>query len=226
MAIPTTNEAIATLKAAVDMLEELDQFANANSPNLVGLQDTLINSLTGDNAAGILANGDAMRSAIAGQLTPSRDRSTLTPCFSDFMAAILIPSSSLGENLVQFRAWMIANSQTLNSRGMGFGTIAVGGSNVGTGTISRITVDNQAIPLEGGHAELKSFECIADQGQTEETEEVSSPRCERSRRGTRRPTSAILPGRRSRERSRQRARKWRRRRPQPGQAGRSATLPR
>ena len=174
MATPTTNEAIATLKAAVDMLEELDQFANANTPNLVGLQDTLINSLTGDNAAGILANGDAMRSAIAAQLTPSRDRSTLTPCFADFMAAILLPSSSLAENLVQFRAWMIANSQTLNSRGMGFGAISVGGSNVGTGTISRITVDNQAIPLEGGHAELKSFECIADQGQTEETEEVFS----------------------------------------------------
>lgn len=174
MATPTTNEAIATLKAAVDLLEELDKFANANSPNLVGLQDTLINSLAGDSAAAILANGDALRAAVAGQLTPANDRGTLTPCFADFMSAIALPSSSLAENLVQFRQWMIDNSQTINSRGMTYGSISVGGSNVGTGTINRITVDADNVPLEGAHAELKTFECVADQGQTDETEEVFS----------------------------------------------------
>ena len=160
MATPTTTEAINTLKAAVDLLEELDRFANANSPNLVGLQDTLINSLAGDNAAAILANGDALRAAVAGQLTPANDRGTLTPCFADFMSAIAIPSSSLAENLVQFRQWMLDNSQTINSRGMTYGSISVGGSNVGTGTISRITVDADNVPLEGAHAELKTFECV------------------------------------------------------------------
>ena len=174
MSAPTTTEAINTLKAAVDMLEELDKFANANSPNVVGLEDTLVNSLAGDNAAGILANAAQLRAAVAGQLGPGRDRAMMTLCFSDFLEAILLPGGSLAANLIEFRQWMLDNSQTLNSRGMTYSAITVGGSNVGTGTISRIAVDADNVPLEGAHAELKTFECVADQGQTDETEEVFS----------------------------------------------------
>jgi hypothetical protein len=172
MPTPTTTEAINTLKAALNELQHLDRFANALSPNLIGLEDTLVNSLAGDAAGAILSNAAQVRSAVAGQLTPGRDRATMTPCFNDFMAAILIPSGSLAQNLIEFRQWMINNIQTINSRDMTYSAITVGGSNVGTGTISRITVDGDNLTLEGAHAELKTFTCIADQGQTDETEEV------------------------------------------------------
>lgn len=54
------------------------------------------------------------------------------------------------------------NSKTVLSRGFSFGSWSAGGSNVGTGLVRRLTVDEYGFVIENGFAEVKTAECVAD----------------------------------------------------------------
>lgn len=55
-----------------------------------------------------------------------------------------------------------ASAPVVNSRNITRGSISAGGSNVGSGTIYRLTVDRFGYPLEGDYAEKVQFICTAD----------------------------------------------------------------
>jgi hypothetical protein len=72
---------------------------------------------------------------------------------------LLAPGDSIFERLYRYFG---DNSSKVLSRGFSFGAVAAGGSNVGTGTIRRLTVDMYNFVIESGFAEVKTIECIRD----------------------------------------------------------------
>lgn len=59
--------------------------------------------------------------------------------------------------------YMHDNSQDFNDRGWTRGAMSAGGSNIGTGTGKRLSVDWEAYALQGGAVETKTFYCDVDQ---------------------------------------------------------------
>lgn len=58
---------------------------------------------------------------------------------------------------------MESNSEKVKNRGFNFGAASAGGSNVGDGTISRLTKDENDYDLEATHIDTKTLVCVADQ---------------------------------------------------------------
>lgn len=58
---------------------------------------------------------------------------------------------------------LIANAETIQSRNITYGPAVPDGSNVGQGTIFRLTEDSQGFDLEATHVDEKTVRCVADQ---------------------------------------------------------------
>lgn len=110
------------------------------------------------SAAGI----ERFRSQVAAPLAPAELRSRFYPYLRELGDVISAPESDEYSLLRRIRDYMVANSQSLNGRGMTIDTSS-SGSPTGTGAIHRLTVDEDNFPLECTGAELKTFECIRDQ---------------------------------------------------------------
>jgi hypothetical protein len=177
MATATFAEAIATLKQAIDLeLQQLEVFTGSATKNVVGMQDSLITGVKGDGASAILSAAAGYRSTFSALLSPGSTQSILSTLLGDVIGSSTLDEptpTSVGEGLWRLREYMAgAAAQTVLTRGMSFGSISVGGSNVGNGTINRMTKDKYNSTLEGSTAEAKTFTCIQDQGQTSKDEEV------------------------------------------------------
>lgn len=159
-------------RAAVHILDEYDLFANANSPNFVSLEESMIDILSGDAAGRITTELAKYRSALSGRLTPEAVRAFLTPIYQDLMSAIGETDRGFQRNAVALRDYMQEQSHSVKARDLTFATPAAGGSNVGDGNIYRLTVDKDGNELQGGVAEAVTLICVQDQISVEEFEEV------------------------------------------------------
>lgn len=71
--------------------------------------------------------------------------------------------ASFLRHLFLLKEYMDANSLSINSRGMTFGSISAGGGNTGDGEVVRVTVDPEGNTLEGTTPEAKSANCTHDE---------------------------------------------------------------
>ncbi len=176
MATATFAEAIATLKQAVDLqLQQLEVFTSSATKNVVGMQDSLITGVKGDRAGAIINSSAGYRAALSNLLSPSTAQATLAPLLADIIGSSTIdePTPGLALALERLREYMAgAAAQTIKTRAMTLGSASAGGSNVGGGTVLRLTKDKHNSDLEGSTAEVKTLTCVQDQGQTNKQEEV------------------------------------------------------
>ena len=170
---PTEAELQTQWKNVVDVLETFRAHVDGTLAGSGGKWDTLLQSLEGEYTPQELANFvNSFRAGCSDLMTPSRASQALTPILFDY--AIVIDSDATGtqgfgtgqRTLSQmFRAlydWFVAKSYTVESRAITYDTATAGGSNVGNGTISRLTVDENAFNLEACTVEKKLFKCVAD----------------------------------------------------------------
>lgn len=161
MADPTQAEIITQMQNVVDVLEENRLYAEANTPNFVGLTDTLAQSMEGDFAADILGGSDALRANLNAMLTGGR--ALFDPLLRTWGKFINAPEEDPEAILSRLYTFFIDNSITVQTVVKVFGAAVAGGGNVGDATIHRITVDAEGEDLENATAEVKNAECVTDQ---------------------------------------------------------------
>jgi hypothetical protein len=157
---PTVAELIVQLQNTVDLAEETRKYAEANSPNWVGIQDTLTQSVEGDHAPGILAGMAAMRSNLAAMIDAGIG--VITPHLGDWQRFLEEPSTDVQDILSAMYDDFLNNSRRIQPRAFTFGIPSASGSNIGTGTVRRLTVDSNSQSMEAGTPEVKRLECIED----------------------------------------------------------------
>ena len=170
---PTEAEIQTQWKNTVAILEAIRNFADGTMAGAGGKFDTLIQSLEGEYTPLELADFvNTTRSGLSTLITPSQATAALTPVMYEY-ARILATSATLGQGsgyrtpAELFRAiyeWFHANSLSVASRSISYdASVTAGGSNVGNGALTRLTVDENGYNLEACHVEKKMFRCRADQ---------------------------------------------------------------
>lgn len=170
---PTELEIQAQWRAAVDVLETLRATVDGSLAGAGGKLDVLVQSLEGEfTPSGLSAFGTAVRDGASGLLSASLASAAITPILYEY--ARILPTGtdsqgygstyqSLGDLFSAIRQWFLDTSKTVESRAITFDTsVTAGGSNIGNGTLSRLTVDSDGFPLEACHVERKQLRCRAD----------------------------------------------------------------
>ena len=170
---PTWDETIAQMVHEIHLFEELDKFANANSDNFLGIQDSLTQSYEGEYVAQKVAAVGALRKSLNAMLTPEAVQRSLVPHLRELSRLFSnAPYRSAPEALREMAIYMAANSKTFEDPSFTYDTIAADGGNTGNGVINRLTVDQAGNDLVGVPLVLHEAECVSQQGQTPRFEEV------------------------------------------------------
>lgn len=159
MATPTFAEVWAQIADVVDIY---DTIRTDGQTSVITKLDTYVQNLEGDGAATAAARARATRAAYAGIL--DRFRANLEPHLVDLATAIgTAARPGTSEFWRDLREYMVDNSQDLNSRDISFGSISAGGSNVGDGTIYRLTTDEYDQAIEAVFLDVVTARCVRDQ---------------------------------------------------------------
>lgn len=173
MASPTFAECQAQIKRLCYLLHLVRDRAEITSTTLATQIDTIQQAVEGDFTADELDAVEAFRSRYASLMTSEVVSSLLTPELLHIAKVRSWPDTDPVAILSRLYEYMDANSLSVNSRNITFGSVTAGGSNVGNGTINRLTKDENDFPIEATTVEVKTFECRQDANtQTEKGEEV------------------------------------------------------
>lgn len=163
MATPSQAEIETYWKAVVDCLEDFRSNADGT---LVGNIDTAQQAMEGDYIASLGAAANAMwRARLAGVMTRDIAAEMLTPVVLEYGKFVGSPGAWRGDVqrcLRDLYVYWHANTRTLKSRNFTHGAASAVGSPVGTGSISRLTVDENNYRLESCTPEVKTLKCIQD----------------------------------------------------------------
>lgn len=174
MATPSEAEIRTQWVNIVDVLETNRAFADETMFTAGGPVDVLEQSLEGDYIPpGVSAMLGQFRATHAGMVSPSFARFALEPVIREYARILSAETGTDGFGAgyrtlaPAFRAlqdYFRAKSYTVESRAITYDTSpTAGGSNVGDGTVSRLTVDENADNLEFCHVERKLLRCRSDQ---------------------------------------------------------------
>lgn len=111
----------------------------------------------------------------------------LSPVIKEYgrLSVVNAPESDPLGILQRIYRYLSDNSITIQSRVFVFGSVAAGGSNVGTGTVNRLTKDMDNFDIENTTADIKTILCTADARsgaqQHQETFEIRGGNAEKDR---------------------------------------------
>lgn len=166
MSSQNETEIQSEIKNRIAILQEAAKFASVNSSgtlsNFRDREETALDSAGGDFT--VLSNNalKAMRSLVSQAVDSNLARQILDPLFANYAKVIGIPELDAPSVLRRLYKYFIDNSKLVKSRNITFGSVSAG-SNLGSGTINRLTVDAYGYDIESCHMEAKRAECIQDQ---------------------------------------------------------------
>jgi len=171
---PTEAEIQAQWVAVVDILETFRNHVDGTLAGTAGKWDTLIKALEGEYTPSELADWvNGMRAGCSALITQQAANSALVPILFEYAGRIDSDATGTDGYGTGYRTasqlfrmlydWFVAKSYTVESRAITYDTATAGGSNTGNGTITRLTVDENAHNLEACTVEKKLFRCVADQ---------------------------------------------------------------
>lgn len=160
----------------IKRIDALYNFANSLTPNFLDMYASEKAGTSGvpgiDGEFLNIAQLEETRNRIASVLTTDYLQAEFRPFVQELGRVIGAVETEDYAILDRLRQYMVANSQTFNSRGMTLDTTQAG-SVTGTGTIYRLTVDEDGNTLECTGPDDKVFECTKDQASgAREHEEV------------------------------------------------------
>lgn len=162
---PTFASCFAQAGLAFKAMNALNLFGSSNTPNWADMEDAITTGLDGIYTPAALNLIKAARKSIASPLSRDQLRSLWRPFLQETCRSIGSQELTSGSDVQMLRAirkYMVANAQTINSRGMTLNSPSADGGNAGSGTILRVTVDKDGNPLEGTGAEAKQAICTQD----------------------------------------------------------------
>lgn len=130
--------------------------------DFVARQDTYEQSLEGDFLPealdGIRSTRTGLDAAMRGYLD------CLAPQMRQYARIVGAPETDVRQIVARrLYDWFITNSYTIKSRGITFGSVSAGGANIGTGTINRLTKDENNLDIEATFMDVKTLKCVSDQ---------------------------------------------------------------
>lgn len=164
---PTEAEIQTQWRNGVDLLEQTRSYADTSVVGAGGILDVLMQSLEGEfTPESIASAASSFRAGLSSLVDPSRVQEFLSPMIFEYAAHL-----GFGGGYTNVSSLMRAlyehfdnNSLTVQSRNISFDTAATpGGSNIGNGSMSRLTVDESGYNLEACHVETKRWRCRLDQ---------------------------------------------------------------
>ena len=166
---PTEDEVQSQWRKAVDIIDQTRVYADGLAGG--GQEfDTLVQALEGDFTPDALSTwASAYREGLSQLVDPSIIFDAIAPCILEY-GQVLKTAGAIGsgyEDIVQLKIAIYEHfisaspPEFVESRAMTYGSQTVTGT--GDGTISRLTVDENAFDLEACHAEKKVFRCRQDQ---------------------------------------------------------------
>lgn len=163
MPTPSEAELQAQIGYAVKLLNETLKYGSANTPNVVGMVDTLVQAMETDYSSEVSAGVQALRSSIAAAASPGTARRILDPYLRDYARLRDFPDTDPFAILDRLYDDFIARSKTVQKRAFTFGSVSAGGGNVGTGTVLRMTKDRNALDIENASPDVWTALCVADE---------------------------------------------------------------
>jgi hypothetical protein len=167
MATQSEGQVQTEIKDRIALFHELKKFASVNSSgslsNYIAREETLLDDPEGDYTTNSNANLRGVRGLIAQALDSNTLASVLDPLWRNYAKVVGNIVEREGAGIIRrLYKHFIDNSLTVNSRNLTYGTISAG-SNLGSGTIRRLTVDAFGHNIEACHLEAKRAECVQDQ---------------------------------------------------------------
>lgn len=159
--LPTEAEIQLNIMYALLMAEELDKTASKYSPNYLDMEQDLLNAAQQDYAPEMAQGAAQMRARYAAVLAAGTLRPVLDPMFRTYGRIIDSPATDVDTILADLYQYFIDNHYEVYSRNLSYGTVS---SNTGTGSgsVFRLTVDENGYTLENTSPDTRKIECIAD----------------------------------------------------------------
>lgn len=173
--IPTEAEVRAQWRAVVDVLEESRNFFDGTLAGSAGLFAALNATLEGEYTPTTIPNLLAgFRAQASSMVSADTARAMLEPVLYEYFNSSEIRASAtdtgygsgftdLDEVWSALYDWFDANSYTVQSRNITFGSVSAAAGNVGNGSMARLTTDAKGYTREACTPEKKIFRCIGDQ---------------------------------------------------------------
>lgn len=168
---PTEAEIQTQWQNAVKLLESVRAFADDNIVGAGNVMDALLQSLEGTYTPQGLANfAQKVRSGLSSVVSVAIAREALTSILWEYGPYIedgggFRDPATLSAALYDY---FVANGLTVQSRDISYDvTPTAGATNVGNGTVSRLTVDANGYNCEDCTVETKLWKCIRDQNSGE-----------------------------------------------------------
>lgn len=127
-------------------------------------ENTLVTGALGERYPSTAQAIASARAALSSIMSPGTVAGVLRPALLELGEAIGAPSGLSDDQLFDYlEDYYDANSRTIQSRDITYGSISAGGGNTGNGNLYRVTVDRFGNDIESTHVEAKSAECVRDQ---------------------------------------------------------------
>lgn len=163
MAAPTEDAIQAQINRFVYQLEMAHDFlANDGADDVSSRYDAFVEGAEGDYQSGAIAGYDAFRAQAASLVSPGAAQSVLNPLLLEYAKQQGFPEQDSSAILDRLFTYFGEGSERVTSRTFTYGTPSAGGSNIGTGSLERLTEDRFADGLEAATAEVKTFRCLTD----------------------------------------------------------------
>lgn len=167
MATQSEGQVQTEIKDRIALFHEMKKFASVNSVspllNYLTREETLLDDPEGDYTVISNSNLRGVRGLIAQALESNTLAAVLDPLWRNYAKVVGNITEQDGAGIMRrLYKHFIDNSLTVNSRNLSYGAISAG-SNLGSGTIRRLTVDAFGHNIEACHVEAKRAECIRDQ---------------------------------------------------------------
>lgn len=179
MASPTQTEIQTQIKNAVKLLDTVRKTAEVTATTLATTIDTNIQALEGDHSVEALDAIEQFRARYALLLTPSGAVSLIAPHLKNYAKLNGWPETDPDTVMGRLYDYFVSNTLSVKYRNITVGAVTAGGSNVGNGTVNRLSVDENSYIIEATTVEVKTFECVLDaNSRSAEGEEVFEVRGE------------------------------------------------
>lgn len=156
-------ESQAQIAALIGLAHHSRDYAESQTPSFVSLFDSYVQLAEGDYAPEALGGVQGVRDRFAGVLSRDIWLASLTAHLRDYAKATLgVPEVGADAIMARLYDRFIDNTLRVTSRQITYGSPAAGGGNVGTGTLVRLTKDENDFNLEACTVEAKTIKCIAD----------------------------------------------------------------
>lgn len=165
MPLPSEAEIQAQISDAVLLLDETRKFGHVNGSgrNFESMEDALIQALETPLHGQVTRGLNQHRAALASICSGEGARALLDPLIMTYAQVLSIRADSPQEAIPLIADnFIAAGTKSVQTRVFSFGSVSAGGSNVGTGTVNRLTTDEDADAIENTYAQVVTIECVAD----------------------------------------------------------------